>query len=148
MLSGFRAAMPTTRIRCNANFLSLTGAIPSWNSLFTFCQTNKIDVGGPDPDTPVTGSPPFGRPISANTAFRGDNGGTDWRGTVPWNSEIEGLGFSTGVTLSQVWAYETTYMKPSHMDWVWYSVNGNSSNAQVIAFVNSIGGAVPGTLPY
>ena len=122
---------PATYLRLNANFINNDAAM---RSLITSCVAGGgVTVGGPDPELP---RPSITRFITANRVFRGDDGGADLRGTVPWTGEVRALGTRTP---REIFDYFHDIMRASHMIWP-------HDSAGVLPYVNSIQGRIRMTI--
>jgi len=84
-MPAMRAAGPHTQVSISSNFVNDAG---EFTTLFTGAQQSGIGMGGPDVSLNAGGgNPPFLG--TSNLVFNGYTGGRDWRGTLPWVSEVQ-----------------------------------------------------------
>lgn len=145
-----RAAFPTTGLRISANYLQNPAQLAA---LFDTARPYAIGIGGPDVKIPLT--PPFSG--TSNLVFNGYEGGQDYRGVLPWISEVQTPDESGIYTIAEiydyamhgtlalgggmhsnyfVWGFDAGYMGPKAF-----------TNAQILAFIAAVGGAVNSTKP-
>jgi hypothetical protein len=123
-LTACTASWPHTQKRIVANYVSGSDALML--QLFNHgLSLGQCAVGGPDPEV----SPPNFtlRSIQANRLFRNrDGGGFDYRGTMPWVSEIQE--FTSSVAASG-------YVWPTNGFNLWYDYCMNLMHAQYMIWL-------------
>ena len=110
-LAATSAAFSKAQVRIMANYLN------NANNLFAYCASlPNCNVGGPDPELPL---PDITRSITANRVFRGLDGGSDRRGTIPWVGEQQGLGLTVRILEepAAIQKYQNETMHASYMVW-------------------------------
>jgi hypothetical protein len=142
-----RAAFPTTALRISGNFLDNVG---QFASLFSTALPNAIGVGGPDVKLDLPGNPVF--PGTSNLIFNGYEGGTDYRGALPWIAEVQTPDESGSASPLELYNEMMTgslesggSMSPNYFVWSFDAgyVGPNAfTNAQILSFVASVHGAV------
>ena len=137
-------AWPHTQLRLVANF---GGNDAQMLDLIKYATANGgVIVGGPDPELPL---PDITRPVQANQIFRGELGGSDLRGMVPWLGEVQSMGLGTKFTLlpSDIFTYESNTMHASYMVWMrntWLGGAAQMWPSGILPFIQSIHGKVNG----
>jgi hypothetical protein len=137
-------AWPHTQLRLVANF---GGNDAQMLDLIKYATANGgVIVGGPDPELPL---PDITRPVQANQIFRGEKGGSDLRGIVPWLGEVQSMGLGTKYTLlpSDIFTYESNTMHASYMVWMrntWLGGAAQMWPSGILPFIQSIHGKVNG----
>ena len=145
-MAAARAAFPHTGLSVSANFMDTPA---QFTALFSTAITYSVGMGGPDT------WPAFTRfSGTSNLVFTDQYGGTDYRGTLPWISEVQQpdedghrspsplatFNFamsgdpSTGGSTNPnyfIWALDATYQGPNAF-----------TNPQILAFVASVNGAI------
>ncbi|MFL6124474.1 hypothetical protein [Actinophytocola sp.] len=135
-----KRAWTNTYLRLNANFISNDEAM---RDLITHCaRGGGVTVGGPNPEPPVLSITRF---ITANRVFRGDDGGTDLRGTIPWTGEVRAanLGARFTQTPEEIFDYFYATMRASHMVWPHNTSTGGAAqrwSTGILPYINSIRG--------
>ncbi len=134
-----------TQLRLTANYL---GTDAQMLDLMTYASANgDAVIGGPDPELPL---PTITRTVQANEIFRAaEGGGKDFRGSVPWVGEVQGLGIGAKYTQTpaDIYTYQSNTMHASYL--VWYRNNYLGGPAQmwttgILPFIQSIQGKVYG----
>jgi hypothetical protein len=139
-----KTAWTRTPVRLSANY---AGSDTDMLSLFSQATTAVVNggaaVGGPDPELPL---PDVTRTIQANRLFRGEGGGTDLRGVVPWVGEVQamGLGVKYTETPAEIFDYEFTTMHANYMIWMRNTWTGGDAQKwpAILAYINSIQGRI------
>jgi len=137
-----KKAWPSTYLRLNANVIDNDEAM---RDLITHCvDGGGVTVGGPNPEPPT---PSITRFITANRVFRGDDGGEDLRGRIPWTGEVQakGLGSRFPQTPGEIFAYHHDTMHASHMVWLHNTRTGGTPqrwSTGILPYINSIRGRV------
>jgi hypothetical protein len=132
-----RQAFQNTGIRLNANFI---GSDKQMGGLISSFARVSGAVGGPD----VIPS----RSIQANNVFNGSIGGIDYRGVLPWVSEVQVLGWKYGnETPEELFNSVKNSMRPSYFVWyrnAWSGQNVHKWTTGILPFIRSVDGSVPG----
>jgi hypothetical protein len=145
-MAGARAAFPHTAISVSANFLSTSA---QFTALFATAITYSIGMGGPDtwPNfTTFDGT--------SNLVFNGTYGGKDYRGILPWISEVQEPDENGNVSPSPLATYNFAMtgatdtggsMQPNYFIWAfdasWQGGNAFTNN-QILNFIASVNGAI------
>jgi len=147
-----RAAFPTTALRISGNFLD---TVQQFASLLSTALPNAIGVGGPDVKMNLPGNPVF--PGTSNLIFNGYEGGTDYRGALPWISEVQTPDESGSASPSQLYNEMMSgslesggSMRPNYFIWSFdagYVGPDAFTNAQILSFVASVNGTLNTTKP-
>ncbi len=149
-----RKQWPNTGLRLAANDM---GSDSNLVALFATAAKNAVTIGGPDiwPGDITQADRVF---VGKNSS--GANAYTDYRGTIPWMSEVQWQSFSGQWTLRQLYDAPMVGYKPTNGDFtmpsmhpsyfVWYvnEVNGNSSTQWangILPLIRSVNGAVYST---
>lgn len=134
---------PHTQLRLAANYL---GSDAQMLDLMSYASGNSgVIIGGPDPELPL---PDITRKVQANEIFRAaQGGGTDFRGTVPWVAEVQGLGLGLQFTQlpSDIYSYQTNTMHASYLIWYMNAYLGGPAqmwSTGILPFIQSIHGKV------
>jgi Putative Ig domain len=144
-MAGARAAFPHTGLSISANFLS---SASQFNTLFNAAEHYAVGMGGPD--TWPNFSTYAG---TSNLVFNGDLGGTDYRGILPWVSEVQEpdengnhgspqdiYNFAMSGSLATggserpnyfIWSFGASWQGPNAF-----------TNSQIVNFIASVNGAV------
>jgi hypothetical protein len=138
-----------TPLRLAANY---TGSDGDMLALFDHATSTVVaggaTIGGPDPELPL---PDVSRTVQANRLFRGENGGTDRRGVVPWVGEVQAMGLGTRYTETpaEIFDYEYDVMRANYMIWLRNTWTGGDAQKwpAILAYINSIQGRIHTTLP-
>jgi hypothetical protein len=140
-----RTAFPTTGIRISANFL---GDVTQMQVLIADAAPHAIGMGGPDTYPSLV---TFAG--TSNLVFNGESGAPDYRGVLPWISEVQQPDESgRHGTISQVYDFAMSgdpakggSMNPNYFLWALdasYQGPGAFTNGQIQAFIDSIGGTI------
>jgi hypothetical protein len=145
-MAGARAAFPNTGLSVSANFLSTP---EQFTALFATAITYSIGMGGPDtwPNfTTFDGT--------SNLVFNGQYGGTNYRGKLPWISEVQQPDENGVVSPSPLATYNFAMtgdpttggsMNSNYIIWAfdanWQGPNA-FTNGQILNFIASVNGAV------
>jgi hypothetical protein len=145
-----RAAFPTTGLRISANFLQDPSQL---TALFETARPHAVGIGGPDVKIPL--AKPFSG--TSNLVFNGYEGGLDYRGVLPWISEVQTPDESGIYSPSEIYDYAMGgaislggAMRPNYFVWGFdagYMGPKAFTNAQILAFISSVDGAVNSTKP-
>jgi hypothetical protein len=144
-----RAAFPTTGVRISTDFLDSPG---QFTTLFNAAIPYAIAMGGPDVWVKFSTFPG-----TANLVFSGYEAGTDYRGVLPWVSELRTRD-ETGIwTPVQLFDYAISggiatggQMQSNYFIWSFDAAGQGPkafTNAQILGFIASINGAVNFTKP-
>lgn len=142
-----KRAWATTYLRLNATFISNDEAM---RDLITHCaRGGGVTVGGPNPESPVFSITRF---ITADRVFRGDDGGTDLRGTIPWTGEVQAvnLGARFTQTPEEIFDYFSATMRANHMIWLRNTSTGGAAqrwSTGILPYINGIRGRIDTSLP-
>jgi hypothetical protein len=157
-MAAMRAAGPHTGIRICANFMDNQGEL---SSLFNAALPYGIAMGGPDtyPNFATMPTPENGNfSGESNLVFNGELGGTDYRGVLPWVSEVQTPeeGGNRG-SIPQIYAFAMGgnpltggSMGPGYFFWSFdagYMGSNAFTNSQILAFIPSVNGAVNSKVP-
>jgi hypothetical protein len=132
-----------TIVRLSANFFGGDGQMAD---LISYCAARGVAIGGPDviPD----------QTIQANRVFAGiAGGGTDYRGVVPWISEIQSpsLGGHEGTfTPKQLYEDGSKQMRANYFVWYRNTYQGGPEqkwDTGILPFIRSIKGAATTACP-
>jgi hypothetical protein len=155
-MAAARAAFPHTGLSISANFMDTPA---QFTNLFATARSYAIGIGGPDVKMDLPGNPAY--PGTSNLVFNGYEGGTDYRGVLPWVSEVQTPDESGVATPSQLYNEMMTgspatggSMNPNYIIWSfdagWMGPNA-FTNSQILAFIASVNGAAnskqPSTYP-
>ena len=137
-----RKSWPHTQVRLNANFL---GADSVMASLIDYSATYNTAVGGPDTIPDQT--------IQANRLFSGTTGDKDYRGVLPFVSEVQSpsLGGKEGTfTAAQLFTHAMKEVRPSYFVWVRNTYQGGAAqkwDTGLLPYIRSIKGSINSTCP-
>ncbi|MFY1670901.1 hypothetical protein ACN27G_13170 [Plantactinospora sp. WMMB334] len=146
--TAFRAAWPNTGLRLTANWL---GSDALMADLIHHCESLYCIIGGPDTIP--------SEDIQANRIYTGETGGADYRGVLPFASEIQSpsLGGHEGDwTPAQLWNHAMNgnsgagirAVQPRYGLWfrnTWQSGPEQRWHTGILPFIRSINGAVYST---
>jgi hypothetical protein len=144
-----RAAFPTTGLRISTDFLDTPA---QFTALFSSAVPYAIAMGGPDVWVKFSTFPG-----TANLVFSGYEEGTNYRGVLPWVSELRTRDESGVWTPVQLFDYAISggvatggQMQSNYFIWS-FDAAGQApkafTNAQILEFIASINGAVNFTKP-
>lgn len=144
-----RQAFQTSGLRISANFLSTP---VQFTELFEAAQPYAIGMGGPDVKVDFSTFPG-----TSNLVFSGYEGGEDYRNVLPWISEVQTPDESGIWTPAQIYDYALDgniatggAMHSNYFIWAfdasWEGAKA-FTNAQILAFVQSVNGVVNATPP-
>jgi len=143
-MSAARSAFPTTGLRVSANFLD---TVEELTTLFQTAVRSAIGVGGPDVEVDFSNFPG-----TSNLVFSGYQGTTDYRGVLPWISEVQTADESGVSTPAQLYAYAMSgdiatggSMDPNYFIWAFdasYLGPRALTNPEILEFISSIKGAI------
>jgi hypothetical protein len=144
-----RAAFPTTGLRISTDFLDTPA---QFSALFDAALPYAIAMGGPDVKVKFSTFPG-----AANLVFSGYEEGTNYRGVLPWVSELRTRD-ETGVwSPVQLFDYAISggiatggQMQSNYFIWSFGAESQGPkafTNAQILEFIASINGAVNFTKP-
>ena len=142
LIAASRPAWKETVLRLSANFL---GDDKLMADLIDYCGTYDVAVGGPDTIPNQT--------IQANRIFSGVTGGKDYRGKLPWVSEVQSpsLGGHEGTfTPDQLYKHAMNEVRPNYF--VWYRNTWSGGSAQkwdtgILPYIRSVGGVTKSSCP-
>lgn len=137
-----KSSWKNTQLRLVANY---HGSDSQMGELIEYCtKGGGVAVGGPDPETPL---PNITRSVQANRIFRASDGGTDYRGVVPWVAETQALGLGASgysvETPAEIFNYQYNIMHANYMIWMQNTWAGGSAqrwNTGILPFIQSING--------
>jgi hypothetical protein len=148
-----RAAFPTTGLSITANFLDNVG---EYTALLGTAVTYSIGIGGPDAYPNISGYPNT-FPGTSNVNFNGYVSGTDYRGVLPWIAEVQTPDEGGNASMATLYAEMMTgslatggSMQPQYVFWSFnasYMGPNAFTNAQILAFIASVNGAVNSKAP-
>jgi hypothetical protein len=152
-MKGARAAFAHTEIRISSNFLDTAA---QFTTLFGTAITYGVGQGGPDVKLNLVGDPPF--PGTACIVFDGTETGKDYRGILPWISEVQYPDLNGSATEEQLYSFTMTgdastcgSMGPNYFIWSQASESSEFTLKGTLAFIASVKGAVntarPSALP-
>jgi hypothetical protein len=144
-MAGARAAFPHTGLSISANFLSDAG---QFDALFNTAEQYGVGMGGPDtwPDFSTFNG-------TSNLVFNGSLGGTDYRGVLPWISEVQepdenGNHGTPGQIYNFAMSGDAATGGSMHPNYFIWALDANwqggsaFTNSQILGFVASVNGAV------
>jgi len=147
-MKGARAAFPTTGLSISTNFLD---TVAQFTTLFGTATTYAIGMGGPDVTADPSGYPNT-YPGTSNIVFNGYEGGTDYRGALPWVAEVQTPDEGGNASMATLYAEMMTgslgtggSMQPNYFIWSFDAgyVGPNAfTNAQILTFIASVNGEV------
>jgi hypothetical protein len=148
-MAGARAAFPHTQLRISSNFLDTAA---QFTSLFATATTYGVGQGGPDVKLDLVGSPPFSG--TSCLVFNGSLGDKDYRGILPWISEVQYPDLNGAATEAQLYDFTMTgnvmkcgSMGPNYFIWSAASESSMFTLAGTLAFISTVKGVVNATRP-
>ncbi len=148
-MPAMRAAGPHTGVSISANFLVDPAQL---SELFQAAAQSAIGVGGPDVKLDMGN---FAG--TSNIVYNGFEAGQDWRGTIPWISEVQTPDESGNASIEQLYNEAMNgslstggSVRPNYMVWSfdagWTGPNAFTNN-QILTFIASVNGVTNTTRP-